>query len=294
MRLLISGANGFVGKSLTRTLMSHAQVVTHIRRDNLSPDLFSDHYECLIHLAGRAHVMHETTSDIYQAYKAVNVDYTLKIAQLAKSLRIKRFILLSSVKVNGEISSKPFTELDAPAPVDAYGLTKLEAEIAVKEFCTINQIELVIIRAPLIYGPGAKANFKSLMSLCRKPIPLPFGNIRNKRSLVSLENLNSFIELCCYHPEAANQTFLISDDHDVSTSELINTIRASFGQRAFQLPVPHFILRKTLDILGKPNLNERLLGNLQVDICKAKQLLHWKPVVSFEEGIKQTVSEYAD
>lgn len=290
MNLLITGASGFVGASLSKTLLSNGHNITPIIRNHLPSGPLTT--ECLIHLAGRAHVMQETKGDIYQAYKEVNVDYTSKIASIAKSWGIKRLVFISSIKVNGESSNKPLTELDRPAPLDAYGQTKLEAEILLKDFCATNKIELVIIRPPLIYGSGVKANFKSLIQLCRKPIPLPFGRVLNKRSLISLENLNSFIELCCHHPQAANQTFLISDDHDVSTTELINTIRVCLGRKPYQLPIPEKLLSIAFDMVGKHALNERLLGNLQVDITKAKELLGWRPVISFEEGIQRTVAEY--
>jgi nucleoside-diphosphate-sugar epimerase len=292
MNILISGSSGFVGKTLSNTLLSTGHTVTPLHRDNFPPTFAPGKYECLIHLAGRAHVMHETKNDIYLAYKEINVDYTHKIALLAKSLGIQRFIFLSSVKVNGELSDSPFNEQNTPAPLDAYGKTKLEAELLLKDFCTKNQIELVIIRPPLIYGPNVKANFKSLIDLCKKPIPLPFGKIDNKRSLISLENLNSFIELCCHHPHAINQTFMISDDQDVSTTELILTIRISLNQRTCLLPISQNFLRWILEGIGKQNLNDRLLGNLQVDISKAKQILGWKPKISFEEGIRRTVKEY--
>lgn len=291
MNLLISGANGFVGKALNNTLLNHGHHISHIQRDRLS-SLPSLHYDCLIHLAGRAHVMHETTNDIYQAYREVNVYYTLKIVSLAQSLGIKRFIFLSSIKVNGETSQRPLTESDAPAPLDAYGQTKLEAELLLKEFCAEHQMELVIIRPPLIYGPSVKANFKFLIKLCNRPLPLPFGRVENKRSLVSLENLNSFIELCCHHPLAANQTFMISDDYDVSTTELICNIKSALGRKPLQIPIPHAILSMALNLCGKHTLNERLLGNLQVNINKAKERIGWTPAISFEEGIKRTVKEY--
>lgn len=292
MQILISGANGFVGVPLSKTLISNRHHITQITRNSTFEDFSKNSVNCVIHLAGRAHVIKESTSGAFLAYKKANIDYTLKIASMAKSLDAKRFIFISSIKVNGESSKAPLTELDIPAPIDAYGQTKLKAEILLKDFCALNEIELVIIRPPLIYGPSVKANFKSLIQLCRKPIPLPFGRVLNKRSLISLENLNSFIELCCHHPQAANQTFLISDDHDVSTTELINTIRVALGRKACQLPVPEKLLSVAFDMAGKHALNERLLGNLQVDITKAKELLGWRPVISFEEGIKRTVAEY--
>ncbi len=293
MKIYVTGASGFVGQSLMKYLRDLKHTAIPLQKDDvLNHNYIDEGAECIIHLAGRAHVMKEYASDIYQAFKKVNVDYTLKVAKLAKKREIKRFIYLSSIKVNGEVSEHPCLESDPTKPTDAYGETKLEAEFLLKDFCEKNDMELVIIRPPLIYGPGVKANFKSLINLCRKPIPLPFGSVSNKRSLISLENLNNFIELCCHHPAAANQTFLISDDHDVSTAELIRTIRAAMGHRSFSLPIPSVILKFAFNIIGKKNLSERLLNNFQADTSKAKQLLGWKPVISFENGIKQTVNEY--
>ncbi len=296
MNIYVTGASGFVGRYLIKYLIDSNHTALSLHRNTVTNSIIAIEkgmpVDCVIHLAGRAHVMHETADDIYSAYWKVNVDYTLKVAALAKLWGVKRFIFLSSVKVNGEETLQRFTEQNTPSPEDSYGQTKLEAEILLKDFCAANQMELVIIRPPLIYGPGVKANFKSLIQLCRKPIPLPFGRVHNKRSLISLENLNSFIELCCHHPQAANQTFLISDDHDVSTSELINTIRISLRRKPCQLPIPAQLLSITFDMVGKHALNERLLGNLQVDITKAKELLGWRPVISFEEGIQRTVAEY--
>ena len=151
-------------------------------------------------------------------------------------------------------------------------------------------MELVIIRPPLIYGAAVKANFKALIQLCNKPIPLPFGKIHNKRSLISLDNLNHFIELCCQHQQAANQTFLISDNHDVSTTQLIRTIKTALRRKPLLLPVPPALLRFVFKITAKQSLIERLLGNLQVDISKAKNLLNWKPVLSFEEGVQKSIN----
>lgn len=294
MNILISGSTGFVGQSLCTYLKAQAHTITTIDRKNPHQTFLAGNYDCLINLAGRAHVMQEIAADVYQAYASINIDYSLKMASLAQKLNIKRLIFLSSIKVNGESSESPFTPESQPMPVDCYGKTKLEAELSLQEFCAKNSIELVIIRPPLIYGPGVKANFKSLITLCKKRIPLPFGSINNKRSLISLENLNSFIDLCCRHPHAANQTFLISDDHDVSTTELISSIRAALDRSAFLLPTPSALLKLVLSMFGKSNLSERLLSNLQVDISKAKQLLGWQPAISFDEGIQRSVREYLD
>lgn len=291
MRMLVTGASGFVGKSLCRHLSANGYAYTAIQREALDPESYSDVYECIFHLAGRVHVMHETAEDIYQAYAAVNIDYTLKVAELARRLKIKRFVYLSSVKVNGEASSKPFTEADIPAPLDAYGQTKLEAEIVLKSFCTAHQIELVIIRPPLIYGPGVKANFRQLIKLCLLPLPLPFAAVHNKRSFISLDNLIDFIALCSWHPRAADQTFLISDGEDVSTATLIKSIREANKQKSLLIPLPVWLLTFLFKIMKKSGLTLRLMGSLQVDISKAKTQLGWQPKITFHEGILQTLKE---
>lgn len=294
MNILVSGAHGFVGSSLCAYLTSQGHEVSRIDRNDPKQSFPGNTFDCMVNLAARAHIMHETAEDVYRAYADINVDYSLKMVSLARKLNIKKFIYLSSVKVNGECTDIPFTESDAPRPLDNYGKTKLEAEIALKVFCETHGIEWVIIRPPLIYGPGVKANFKSLIALCKNPIPLPFASIHNKRSLISLENLNSFIALCVTHSYASNQTFLISDDHDVSTCELVCSIRKALGTRPFLLPVPPPLLKVTLRIVGKSSLSDRLLNNLQVDISKAKQLLGWQPAISFDEGIQRSVRKQID
>lgn len=298
MKLLITGTSGFVGQFLQKTLSGQQHQAVKLSRDTteelLNAESYPETYQqvnTLIHLAGRAHVMHETAEDIYQAYAAVNIDYTLKVAELARLLKIKRFVFLSSVKVNGEESSKPFTETDTPAPLDAYGQTKLKAEIALKEFCAAHQIELVIIRPPLIYGPGVKANFKQLIKLCLLPLPMPFAAIHNKRSFISLYNLADFIVVCSTHPKAANQTFLISDGEDVSTAELIKTIRQVNKQKNLLIPLPVWFLTLLFKLTGRSSLALRLMGSLQIDITKAKTQLGWHPKISFSEGVLRTLED---
>ncbi len=298
MKLLITGASGFVGQYLHKSLQNEHEII-NLSRENTADLLqlrtYPDQYkqiDTLIHLAGRAHVMHDTAEDIYQAYAAVNIDYTLKIAQLARQLNIRRFIFLSSIKVNGETSTHPFSETDTPAPLDAYGQTKLAAEVALKEFCGEHGIDLVIIRPPLIYGPGVKANFRQLIKLCLLPVPLPFASVHNKRSFVSLENLTDFIMLCCTHPQAANQTFLISDDEDMSLGELIRTIRSAKQRPLLLFSLPLCLLKLLFTLLGKSGMAARLFGTLQVDISKAKTLLGWQPKISFRDGIRQTLKEF--
>lgn len=298
MKLLITGTSGFVGQFLQSTLAGQQHQAVKLSRDTTEELLNAESYpetyqqvDTLIHLAGRAHVMHETEEDIYQAYAAVNIGYTLKVAELARRLKIKRFVFLSSVKVNGEASSKPFTEADTPAPLDAYGQTKLEAEIALQAFCAAHQMELVIIRPPLIYGPGVKANFRQLIKLCLLPLPLPFAAVHNKRSFISLDNLADFIILCSWHPKAAGQTFIISDGEDVSTASLIKTIRQVIKKNSLLVPLPVGLLKLLFKLIGKSSLALRLMGSLQVDISKSRTLLGWQPKISFHEGISRTLKE---
>lgn len=271
---------------------SHLDVYGKATADSKANDFYS--YDAVIHLAGRAHVMQETAQDVYKAYSEVNVAYTRKVGELAVRLKVKRFIFLSSIKVNGESTVQPFIEDASPHPEDIYGQTKLEAELALKEIFKDSATELVIIRPPLIYGANVKANFKQLIKICRLPIPLPFGAVHNKRSFISLDNLVSFIELCCHHPQAANETFLISDDNDISITQLIATIRKVLGKSRCLIPIPSSWLGSLFSFLGKSDLSQRLLGNLQVDITKAKNLLGWQAPVTFDESIKKTVIDYVE
>ncbi len=296
MNILVTGANGFVGLFLTRYLKDKGHDITIIQRSNVFEKIESNKdYDCLIHLAGRAHVLRESALDSYQAFKEANVDYTLKIAKLARQLQIKRFIFISSIGVNGRstLDQKVFTESDKPHPHNPYAQTKLEAEQALETFFKGSATALTIIRPPLVYGPNPKANFKTLLSLCRCPLPLPFAAIHNNRSFVSVDNLSHFIELCCTHPAAANQTFLISDDHDVSITELVAAIRKAFARPTHLFPVPYSVLRIIFTLIGKRSLNEQLLANLQIDTSKAKQLLSWQPLISFNEGIERAVARNA-
>ena len=309
MNILVTGANGFVGQSLIPELIAQGHSVTAISREvNLSLfccktiicDLnslvdFEDEIvgsDIVIHLAGRAHVLNETSQDPYQAYAEINVKATQNLALLASKNGVKRFIFLSSVKANGEeTTALSFNENNRPNPQDDYGKTKLEAEHALLEIAKKSHMQVVIIRPPLIYGKGVKANFKNLIKLCQSKLPLPFGAIHNKRSMVYIENLIDFIALCITHPKAANETFLISDDEDISTTQLIHTIRKSLGIPSLLLPIPQSWIVFMLYLIGRKSLSTRLCGNLQVDITKAKTLLGWKPPFTFEQGIKNTIQE---
>ncbi len=307
MKVLVTGASGFVGRQLIGTLVKNGVKVSAIVRTPAEQlkniKLFVKELDALtnlqdalngvdivVHLAGRAHVMNEDVLDPYKAYAEINIDATRNLAEQAAASNVKRFVFLSSIKVNGEqVDDKAFTELSTPHPEDDYAKTKYEAELLLKKIAVATDMEVVIIRPPLIYGKGVKANFKSLIKLSRLNIPLPFGAINNKRSMVYIENIVDFIVLCMQHPKAANETFLISDDEDISTTSLVNNIREASKMKTMLIPIPQKALVFIFKVLGKAALAVRLCGSLQVDITKAKTLLEWRPPYSFKQGIVKTI-----
>ena len=247
--------------------------------------------DTVIHSAARVHVMREDSCDSLAEFRRVNVEGTLNLARQAATAGVRRFIFISSIKVNGEatINGAKFTEQDLPCPQDAYGISKYEAELGLLKLGKETGVDIVIIRPPLIYGPGVKANFASMLRLARAQIPLPFGAVRNKRSFVYLGNLISLILCCIEHPDAANEIFLVSDGTDLSISEVLRACASAFGKRSFLFWVPPFLLMGAAGILGKRSMAQRLLGSLQVDISKSKKILGWTPPISVEDGLKETV-----
>jgi nucleoside-diphosphate-sugar epimerase len=247
--------------------------------------------QVVIHAAARVHVINETASDPLTAFQVVNVDATLNLARQAVSAGVKRFVFISSIKVNGE-STEPghaFTEADTPNLQDAYGQSKHEAEQGLRQLSADTGMEVVIIRPPLVYGPGVKANFASLMRAVQRGWPLPLGTVHNQRSLVALDNLVDFIVTCITHPRAANQTFLVSDGEDLSTPDLIRRMARAVNRPARLLPVPVWALKAGALLLGKGDAVQRLCGNLQVDISKSRTLLGWNPPISVDEGLRRAV-----
>jgi nucleoside-diphosphate-sugar epimerase len=236
--------------------------------------------------------MDDTAADPLAAFRAVNVEGTLNLARQAAADGVKRFVFVSSVKVNGEFTplGHAFTEVDVPYPQDAYGVSKMEAEQGLRQIAADTGIEVVIIRPPLVYGPGVKANFAALMRAVQSGWPLPLGAVRNQRSLVALDNLVDFIVTCITHPQAANQTFLVSDGRDLSTTELVSGMAQAAGVPPRLLPVPVWALQAGAVLLGKGAAVQRLCGNLQVDISKAGNLLGWVPPVSVQVGLMQAVA----
>jgi UDP-glucose 4-epimerase len=247
--------------------------------------------DAVFHLAARVHVMKDTAVDSLAEFRKVNVLGTLNLARQAAAVGVKRFVFVSSVKVNGESTpvGQAFTEADEPNPQDAYAVSKFEAEQGLREIAADTGMAVVIIRPPLVYGPGIKANFAALMRAVQRGWPLPLGAVRNQRSLVALDNLVDFVVTCITHPQAVNQTFLVSDGQDLSTTELVRGMAHAAGVPARLLPVPVWALQAGATLLGKGDAVQRLCGNLQVDISKARQLLGWVPPVSVDEGLRRAV-----
>uniref|UniRef100_A0A486XXJ0 UDP-glucose 4-epimerase n=1 Tax=Rheinheimera sp. BAL341 TaxID=1708203 RepID=A0A486XXJ0_9GAMM len=305
-KLLLTGATGFVGKGLLRALSGYSiNIVGRRSVGNNSMFFQSDMaadtdyqaalqgVDVVIHAAARAHIMHEQIADPLAEYRKINVDGTLNLARQAAQLGIKRFIFISSIKVNGESTDgkSPFQHTDNAAPADPYGVSKAEAENKLRELAEISGMELVIIRPPLVYGPGVKANFAAMLRLAEKNLPLPFGAVHNKRSLLALDNLVDVIVTCIDHPKAANQTFLVSDDNDVSTTELLQLMTRAAGKKPRLIPVPVTWLRFAAKITGKQAVIDRLCGNLQLDITHTKDTLGWTPPVTVEEGIARCFAD---
>jgi UDP-N-acetyl-alpha-D-quinovosamine dehydrogenase len=313
-KVLITGLNGFVGKTLGDKLVEKGFNVNGAVRSLVPvdfPDTITKHLiknidsktdwqkaleevKVVIHLAARVHVMKDTAIDALAEYRKVNVEGTLNLARQAIEANVQRFIFISSIKVNGEgtVLGHPYTAEDQPAPVDPYGISKREAEDALRQLASDSGMEVVIIRPPLIYGPGVKANFQSMMRWLDKGIPLPLGAINNQRSLVALDNLIDLIVTCIHHPSAANQIFLAGDGEDLSTSELLRRMSAALGKKAWLLPVPGFLLTWGATLIGKQAMAQRLCGSLQADITKTRNLLDWKPPVTVDEALRKTANYY--
>lgn len=308
MNVLVTGANGFVGGGLLKVLTSSSgySIRGTVRRVQISwtgtelVGVGNIHkgtnwaeslvgIDVVIHTAARVHVMNDVALNQLAEYRAVNTEGTLNLARQSAKLGVKRFVFLSSIKVNGELTGigKAFTEKDGFIPNDPYGLSKYEAEQELLELSKETGMEVTIIRPSLVYGVGVKANFLLMIKWVKKGIPLPFGAIYNQRSFIALDNLVSFIVRCIDHPKAANEVFLISDGEDVSTAELSQKLAKAFGKKALLIPLPVSLMRFMAKLLGKEDVAGRLLGSLRVDSSKARDLLGWKPVVTMDEQLKK-------
>lgn len=316
MRALVTGSTGFVGSALLQRLLARPdQTVVAATRDaperlpaavertciaSLGPDTDWRRglagVDTVYHLAARVHVMHDTVTDPLAAFRQTNVEGTLRLARQAAQAGVRRFVFVSSIKVNGERTSagQAFRADDVPAPMDPYGVSKLEAEQGLQRLASDTGLEVVIVRPPLVYGPGVKANFLRMMNWLQQGIPLPFGRIDNKRSLVALDNLVDLLLVCGHHPDAAGQTFLASDGSDLSTSELLRLLSLALGRPARLIPVPSPWLVVTFAALGKRDLAQRLCESLQVDIAKTRQLLNWSPVIDAEAALGHTAKHFLE
>ena len=310
-RVLVTGGQGFVGKALAAGALSNGFAVRvssrqkliaaearleHSRVGDLGPatDWLAalQGVNTVVHCAGRAHVMTDTAVDPLAAFRTVNAVGTLNLVRQAVDAGVTRFVFVSSIGVNGAQTApgKPFSEADQPNPQNAYALSKREAEQSLLRIADETGLEVVIIRPPLVYGCNAPGNFGSLMRAVQRGWPLPLGAVHNQRSLVALDNLVDFIITCISHPQAANQTFLVSDGQDLATTELVRGMAQAAGVSACLLPVPVWALQAGATLLGKGDAVQRLCGNLQVDTSKARQLLGWVPPVSVAEGLRRAVA----
>ena len=329
MNIAITGATGFIGKALLEELSKDASLkITIVVRmptegkfDSIvvgdlvqARDLASvlKGFDVVIHLAARVHMMREGNSDPLSEYRRVNVSASLNLAKQAARAGVRRFIFLSSIKVNGDYT-KPSETFSSEISsgrlqllllqlgkdkisnhLDYYALSKFEAEQGLRKIAEKTEMELVVIRPPLVYGAGVKGNFFKMMKWVNGTFPLPFGGIKNLRSLVYVENLTSLIAICIQHPKAANQTFLVSDGQDLSTSELLQYLATFLGSRSTLLKFPQSLLKWSLLILGRKDVYSRLCGNLQLDIEETCQLLTWKPPVCMEKGLSITAKAWLE
>ena len=306
-RVLLTGTTGFVGRSLYARLVQDGVSVTGTARQEIDgltaigeigPDTDWSNalpgHQAIVHAAARVHVMEDAAANPLAEFRRVNVEGTLNLARQAVQAGIRRFVFISSIKVNGEATEpgRPFRAEDPPAPLDPYGISKMEAEQGLRALANDTGMEVVIIRPPLVYGPGVKANFQAMMRWLQRGIPLPLGAIHNRRSLVALDNLMDLIVTCLHHPAAANQTFLVSDGEDLSTTELLQRMSAALGKPARLLPVPATLLFLGSTLLGRRAMAERLVGSLQLDSSPARQLLGWEPKVSVEEALRSTAMAF--
>ena len=313
MQVLLTGVTGFVGYAVAKSIINQGHCLKvlvrkktnfHIKKieqhnfnlenlEHLSVDIFSN-VDCVIHSAARAHILNDSSSNSLVNFRKINRDATIKLAEISSKKGVKRFVFLSSIGVHGTNSYDIFSESSLINPQNAYAQSKIEAEYGLLKIANSSDMEVVIIRPPLVYGLNAPGNFGLLVKWVKKSLPMPFGAINNLRSFIALENLVDFILLCADRsrsPLAINQVFLIADGEDVSTTSLLHKVADAYGVKSRLLPIPIPLMRLGAKFLGKSNLTDSLFGNLKIDSSKARKLLGWKPIVTMDEQLKK-MAEY--
>lgn len=306
MRYLLTGTSGFVGRALAKELGSRGEFIIEAGRRrsgertdyffqirDFSQDIDFTHVlagcDVVMHLAARVHVMRDAAADPLAAFRAVNLHATVNLARQAAAAGVRRFVYVSSIKVNGESTTdRPFTEADTPAPPEPYAVSKWEAEQALHEIGRETGMEIVVVRPPLVYGPGVKANFYRLMELVRMGLPLPLGAVANRRSMIYVENLVDALIVCATHPAAAGQTYLVSDGEDVSTPQLVREIADAMNKSVRVFALPLVVLRVAARLLGAPGAVDRLTQSLQIDSGKIRNTLGWQPPHTLRQGLRAT------
>ena len=310
MRILLTGATGFIGKTLVSELIKQDfdLSIAVRQKTNLFPNKVKQYVvgdfesnpdfsniltkiDCVIHLAGRAHVIDKTKASILNEFRKLNTEFTLNLAKQSATAGVKRFIFLSSIRVNGNQNTKPFLEIDTPNPQEPYAISKHEAEQGLLKLAENSSLKLVIIRSPLVYGKDAPGNFGRLVQWASAKImlPLPLGAVNNSRSLIAIDNLVSFIILCVLHEKAVNEIFLISDNDTYSTTELLNKIAKAFNKKALLLPVPISWMIFVAKLLGKEADAVRLFSSLIIDSSKARDLLGWHSITTIDKQLNKII-----
>ena len=319
MRIFVTGGSGFIGSALLKSIANTENVISAISRsdfdclDSINLPIKGDigclnengklgktlesvleNTDVVVHMAGRAHMTVDGSTSPLAEFRRINRDATLSLAKIAANSGVKRFVFLSSIGVNGSQNSKPFTETDDPNPKEDYAISKYEAELGLLDLSKEVDMDVVIIRSPLVYGPNAPGNFNTLLRWVLKGVPLPFGLIKNKRSFIALDNLADFIVHCLNYkdtPLACGQVFLVSDGEDVSTSQFLRKVSKAVRSKTILLPIPASTLQFILRVLGKGNIAERLFDSLQIDNSKAKELLNWQPITTMDKQLKKIAKD---
>lgn len=311
MKVLVTGGTGFLGTALVQALKSsgHQVILTTRRQEDIEQGIYNlgdisaetnwvnllQGCDTVIHTAGRAHILNDNAQDALAEFRRVNHDATLKLAKDSASCGVKHFIFVSSIGVNGNSTSgTPFTEASEPRPTSDYAISKLEAEQSLRQTFTNNEMAVTIVRPALICGENAPGNIQRLLKLVSKNLPLPFKNVKNKRALVSLDNVVSFINECVVNDKSKNQLYLLADPERPSTEDMINAFATGMGIHAKIIYFPKIVLKLLLSVMGKAGIYDQLFGDLEVDACKSREQLHWTPPITLHEAMKKTAKYYIE